>query len=62
MKNAEQVFNELKEAYDAKHPNVSIIRDSWEGGHTVQYILSGCCKATLIRSGDCISYSANYFK
>lgn len=61
MKNAEQVFNELKEAYDAKHPNISVIRDSWEGGHTVQFTLFGTCTASLIRSGDVVSFSGRWF-
>ena len=60
MKNAEQVFNELKESYDAKRPNVSIIRDSWEGGHTVQFTHFACNVVSMVVSGEVVSYSGRW--
>ena len=57
---AERQFYTLKEAHDAGRKEVAMIRDSWEGGHTVQYTLHATCIASLIRSGDVISYSGKW--
>ena len=57
---AERQFYTLKEAHESGRKDISMIRDSWEGGHTVQFTLSGTCVASLIRSGDCISFSGRW--
>lgn len=57
---ASRQFDTLKEAYESGRKDISMIRDSWEGGHTVQFTLSGTCVVILIRSGDCISYSGRW--
>ena len=57
---AERQFYTLKEAHEAGRKEVSILRDSWEGGHTVQFTLFGTCIASLIRSGDIVSFSGRW--
>ena len=57
---AQRQFYTLKEAHESGRKDVSMIRDSWDGGHTVQFTLSGTCVVSLIRSGDCISFSGRW--
>jgi len=57
---AERQFYTLKEAHESGRKEVSVIRDSWEGGHSVQFTLSGTCVATLVRSGDVVSYAGRW--
>lgn len=57
---AERQYYTLKDAYESGRKEVSVVRDSWDGGHTVQFTLSGTCIATLIRSGDVVSFSGRW--
>jgi hypothetical protein len=39
-------WDACNEAFQRKDPNVKMIRDSWEGGYTVQFHLAGTCIVT----------------
>ena len=60
----EQAYREYhasQDGYAAKRPEITMTRDSWDGGHTVQYRLHATCVASLIRSGDVVSYTGRWF-
>ena len=58
---AEREYYTLEDAYKSKHPNVSMIRDSWDGGWTIKYTLSGTCRVTRTFQGGSVETVGIWF-
>jgi len=53
-------WDTLSEAFQKKDDRVKMIRDSWNGGYTVQFQLSGTCIVTRTVQVGMVSYSGRW--
>ena len=59
----EQAYREFytsRDAFQAKDDRITMIRDSWEGGYTIQFTHFACNVVSMVVSGDVISYSGRW--
>lgn len=55
----EQAYREYhasQDAFQAKDDRITMKRDSWEGGYTIQFTHFACNVVSMVVSGDVISY------
>lgn len=53
-------FHISQEAFHAKDERITMIRDSWEGGYTVQFTHFACNVVSMVVSGEVVSYSGRW--
>ena len=53
-------WDTLSEAFQAKDKRVTMIRDSWQGGFTVQFQLAGTCVVTRTVQNEMVSYCGRW--
>ena len=53
-------FHTSQEAFQAKDERITMKRDSWDGGYTVQFTHFACNVVSMAVSGDVISYSGRW--
>lgn len=59
----EQAYREYhasQEAFAAKRPEITMTRDSWDGGYSVTYNHYACNVTTMISSNGQISYCGRW--
>lgn len=53
-------WDACKEAFERKDPNVTMIRDSWTDGYTVQFKLAGTCTVCRTVSREVATFSGSW--